>query len=64
MTTTIKDADGARAVNFMRREGSLFLWGDGFSYHFDAGVFLHQITREAGIVTVPREVFLTEASAA
>jgi hypothetical protein len=44
-TRTIKDIEGAREVQFEVQGGSVFVWGRGFSYEFDRGIFKHQIVR-------------------
>lgn len=41
----MKDMDGAREVHFEARGGRVYMWGRGFSYEFDAGVFAHQVGR-------------------
>lgn len=43
--TRMKDIDGAREVEFEAIGGSIYVWGRGFSYEFDRGLFAHQIRR-------------------
>lgn len=41
----IKDLGGAREVEFLIREGSIFMWDRSVSYEFDLGIFSHQMKR-------------------
>lgn len=43
--TRTKDIDGARNVEWHVDAGSVFMWGRGFSYEFDRGIFEHQMRR-------------------
>lgn len=46
----MKDMDGARVVEFEAIGDSVFVWGRGFSYEFDKGVFTHQMRRMLGVM--------------
>jgi hypothetical protein len=41
----MKDIDGAREINFLAQGGSVFVWGRGFDYEFDRGIFTNQIKK-------------------
>lgn len=43
--TRMKDMDGAREVEWHATADSVFVWGRGFSYEFDRGIFGHQMRR-------------------
>lgn len=49
----MKDIDGARDVEWEVTANSVFVWGRGFSYEFDRGIFAHQMRRLLGAATEP-----------
>lgn len=46
----MKDIDGARSMEFEAIGDSIFVWGRGFSYEFDRGLFAHQMRKILDLV--------------
>jgi len=50
----MKDIEGAREVQFMVKGSSVFVWGKGFDYEFDRGIFTHQMKKLLGLADATR----------
>lgn len=54
----VKDRDGARTLHLEVKDGSLYLWGRGFSYEFDESLFLHAMSK--AIMAIPETAVAAE----